>query len=80
MAQKNNFGNDIILVKGTLYPDYESAWIYNPLEFDENKPIFAYDKNPEIRNKLIQAFPNRKMWVIEGPSLTGGQFLVVEKP
>lgn len=74
-----DFGKSLVLIRGN-YPDYQSAWVYNPLDPYADKPIYAFDRNSFVRAQLINAYPDRRIWIIEGPSITRGPFKIVEGP
>jgi 4-amino-4-deoxy-L-arabinose transferase-like glycosyltransferase len=80
LAQQNRFGKSLVLIRGNEHPDYQSAWIYNPLNFEGDAPIYAWDKNPEIRAKLLIAYQDRPIWIVDGPTLTHGNYKVVQGP
>lgn len=80
LAQQYNFGKSLVLIRGVEHPDYQSAWIYNPLNFEGDAPIYAWDKNPEVHAQLLQAYANRQVWIVDGPTRTGGVYRVVRGP
>jgi len=80
LAQKNNFGRSLVLIRGEEHPDYQSAWVYNPVNFEGNTPIYAWDKNAEIRARLLNAYADRPVWIIDGPTRTGDSFKIVQGP
>ncbi len=80
LAKENDFGRSLVLIRGAEHPDYQSAWIYNPLDFKGDAPIYAHDKNAEIRRKLLTAYSDRDIWIIEGPTLTGADYKIVQSP
>jgi 4-amino-4-deoxy-L-arabinose transferase-like glycosyltransferase len=80
LAQEAGFGSDLVLVRGRRHPDYHSAAIYNPLDWDADATIYAWDSSPETRRAVLAAYPDRDVWVVEGPSSTGHGYRVVEGP
>jgi hypothetical protein len=81
LAAAHGFGRSLVLVRGERFPDYESAAVYNPLDWNAAAPVYALDKSPEIRARLIQAFPDRPVWIVDGPTRTSnGRFRVVAGP
>lgn len=80
LAQKNNFGRSLVLIRGEEHPDYQSAWAYNPVNFEGDAPIYAWDKNPEIRARLLNAYADRQVWIVDGPTRAGGNFKIVQGP
>lgn len=80
LMDEENFGKSLILVQGQSHPDYESAWIYNPLDYQADAPLFAYDRNAEVRAALLQAYSDRPFWILQGPTLTGGEYQILAGP
>ena len=80
LAVENNFGSSLILIRGERDPGYMSAAVYNSLVPKPNEPIYAWDKNPQTRARVVQAFPNRDVWLIDAPSLTGKGYVIVKGP
>lgn len=70
----------VILVRGHRHPDYASAIVYNPLDLTERAPVFAWDRGPEVRDALVESFPGRQFWIVEGPSVTGRGFEISAGP
>ena len=80
LAKDYGFGESLVLIRGDWHPDYESAAAYNPLDLHSDAPVYAWDRNPEIRAKVLNAFPDRRVWIVGGPSLTKGGYVVIEGP
>ena len=80
LAQENDFGRSLVIVRGAEFPDCASAWIYNPVDFDGEAPLYACDKSPEIRARLLNAFADRPVWFVDGPTLTGGGYRIAVRP
>jgi hypothetical protein len=80
LDRRYDFGPSLVLIRGNRHPDYASAFPYNPLDFRESRPIFAWDRSPEVRARLLTAYPERPVWTVEGPTVTGRGFRVVERP
>src|SRR5262249_54215865 len=80
LARQYDFGKSLVLIRGERFPDYMSAAVYNPLDLRAAAPVYAWDRNPEVRAKALKAYADRKVWIIEGPSITGAGFKVVEGP
>ena len=80
LAKRHRFGKSLILIRGNAHPDYSSAWTYNPLNVQVNVPLYAFDRGPELRAALLQAFPDRPVWIVDGPSVTQAGFRVVDGP
>lgn len=80
LAAKYRFGRALVLVRGRAFPDYASAAIYNPLDWNAGAPVYAWPRSPETEARLRAAFAGRPVWVLNGPSLTGGGYEVAEAP
>lgn len=68
MAKMHDFGRSLVLVNGNAI-DYSSAAIYNPMNLSDDGPIYAWDKSIHIRQRLLEAFSERKVWLVDGPSI-----------
>ena len=73
-------GADLLLIKGEDHPDQNSAIVYTSIDPYGDGPIIALDKNPEVRRQLLNAYPDRSVWLIDGPSLTGSGYRVTAGP
>lgn len=80
LARKLDFGPSLVLVRGDRHPDYASAAAYNPLDLRAPAPIYVWDRNPEVRRRVIEAYRDRKIWILEGPTRTGAGYRVVAGP
>jgi hypothetical protein len=80
LAKQNNFGKSLVLIRGNEHPDYQSAWIFNPVNFEGDAPIYAWDKNPEILRKLLNAYADRQIWIVDGPTLANGNYRISKGP
>jgi hypothetical protein len=81
LAEEHDFGRALVIVRGRRHPDYASAVTYNPVDFSDPVPIYAWDKDrPELRRLAIEAYPDRRVFVVNGPSITGRGFEVLGGP
>lgn len=80
LASQHNFGNGLVLIQGEEHPDYQSAWIYNPVNFEGNAPIYAWYRGEKTRTDLQKAYPDRRVWIIDGPTRTREGFQIVRGP
>jgi hypothetical protein len=80
LALEHAFGRSLVLVRGDRHPDYHSAAIYNPIDLQADAPVYAWDASPEVRKALLAAYPDRPVWIIDGPSLTHDAYRVVAGP
>ncbi len=79
LAKKYDFGKSLVLIRGDS-SDYQSAWTYNPINTEGDVPIYAWDRNPDIRAKVVKAYLNRTVWIVNGSSITHCGFRVIEGP
>jgi hypothetical protein len=80
LAAERGFGRSLVLVRGESYPDYASAWVHNPLDLTADEPIYAWDVSPDVRARVLHAYADRPVWVVNGPSVTDGTYEVVAGP
>lgn len=80
MAQNGKFDGALVLIRGRRHPDYASAAIYNPVDFNSARTVYAWDKDLVARKEARKAFPNRPVWIVEGPSITDSGYRVVAGP
>jgi hypothetical protein len=80
LAAQYDFGASLVLIRGVEHPDYSSAAVYNPVDLRALQPIYAWDRTPEVRARLLEAYRERPVWVVDGPSITGGRFRVAAGP
>ncbi len=80
LDKRFKFGRSLILIRGKQFPDYASAAIYNPIDLQADQPVYAFDRNPDVRKKVIEAYPDRPVWIVNGPSITKGGYEVVDGP
>jgi len=80
LARVHQFGRALVVVNGANHPDFASAAAYNPLDWSAPVPIYAWNLAPGVVDELSSAFPDRPLWIVDGPSKTGGGFQVVAGP
>jgi 4-amino-4-deoxy-L-arabinose transferase-like glycosyltransferase len=78
IAQEYEFENSLVLIRGNEHPDYASAFVYNPVDLNSERPIYAWDRSSEVRAKLMEAFPDRQVWFIDGPSNSQSGYVISE--
>jgi hypothetical protein len=76
LAEDYHFGRSLVLVRGENFPDYSSAAIYNPINLHADAPVYAWDRSPEVRAELLRLYADRRVWIVEGPSITGSGYRV----
>ena len=77
---EHRFDGALVLIRGPRSPDYASAAVENPVDLTSRSTIYVRDLNPETRAAVLQAFPNRPVWIVEGPTVTKSRYHVVEGP
>jgi hypothetical protein len=80
LADVYGFDRSLVLIEGNKHPDFDSAMIYNPLDFRENVPIYAWDRDLSTRKKLLTAYSDRSVWFVKAPSITNRGYEVVAGP
>jgi len=80
LARVHGFGNSLVLVRGPRHPDYASAAVYNPVDLDSEAPIFAWDRDPQVRERLLREYSTRPVWILQGPTATGAEYRVIAGP
>jgi hypothetical protein len=81
LAQQYGFGKSLVLVRAAeSHPAYASAAIYNPLSWQADAPIYAWDRDPQVRAQLLLAFPDRQVWIVDAPTVAHDAYRVVEGP
>lgn len=79
LAEEYGFGRSLVLIRGDD-SDYLSAWIFNPLDPFADAPVYAWNRNSEIETRLLEAYSDRPVWFVDGPSITQGSFKVIDGP
>lgn len=80
LARDGRFGRDLVLVRGETSRDYPSAAVYNPIDLAGDGPVFARDRGSALRSRLLARYQDRRVWIVDGPSLTGRGFEIVRGP
>lgn len=80
LAAKHAFGRAVVLIRGNRFPDYASAAVYNSIDLQADDPLYVWDRNPEVRSQVLDAYPDRTVWIVEGPSVTNRGYQVVAGP
>lgn len=80
LARDTRLAGALVLIQGELHPDWASAAAYNDVRPGSAGPVFAWDRDPEVRRELLRAFPDRPIWIVAGPSITHGAYRVTEGP
>jgi hypothetical protein len=80
ISKDRTFGRSLVVIRGPEYPDYASAANENPLDLQADAPIFARDTTVAARQALMQTYSDRPIWVVDGPTRSGGSYRVVAGP
>lgn len=70
LAATHDMRDAIVLVRGPRHPDYHGAAIFNPLDLRADRAVFAWDRSRAVREAVIRAYPDRPVWIVDGPSVT----------
>jgi len=80
LAERLPFGKDLVLIQGSRHPDFASAAAYEPPRLDAGGPVYAWARDPQVTAMAIAAFPDRPIWLLQGPSITGTGYRVLHRP
>lgn len=80
LARKHGMTNALVLVCGREVPDYASAAWANPLDLRGPDPIFIRQAGDSSLAAARAAFPDRPLWIMAGPSVTGLGYSVKAGP
>ncbi|MCM3874549.1 MAG: glycosyltransferase family 39 protein [Pyrinomonadaceae bacterium] len=80
LAKEHGFGKSLVLIRGDEHPDYASAFTYNPLSLQADEPVYAWDRGPALTSQLLQVYKDRPIWIINGPSITGRGYEIIDGP
>jgi len=81
MRNEAAYRSGLVLVSGNRHPDWASAAIANDVTIGTTpSPVFAWDRDADTRRRVLDAFPDRTVWLVNGPSVTGRGFEVVRGP
>lgn len=80
LAQREHFGRSLVVIRGPSFPDYAAVAWTNPVDWYGDGPVYAREAGPGVLAKLRAAYPDRPVWVIDGPSRTGQGYRVAERP
>jgi 4-amino-4-deoxy-L-arabinose transferase-like glycosyltransferase len=80
LAEREGFGHDLVLIRGDVFSDFSPGLILNPPGFEGPGPLYFRWVGGEDLSVLRNRFPDRRVWVVDGASLAGGQPRVVSGP
>lgn len=78
LAAQHDFGRSLVLVRGKRAPDYASAAVYNPVDLEADAPVYAWDRDADVRARLLAHYADRPVWVLAGPGETGAGYELLE--
>lgn len=70
LAAAQRMDGALVLIRGRRHPDYHGAAIFNPLDLRSDRTVFAWDRNRAVRAEAVRAYPNRAVWIVDGPTVT----------
>lgn len=79
IADREGFEAVLVLVRGSQ-TDYASAAVYNPLDLSADEPVYAWDRDPEVRRRLLDEYYDRLVYLVDGPTVTGEGFQIAAGP
>jgi 4-amino-4-deoxy-L-arabinose transferase-like glycosyltransferase len=80
LSARYPWAGGIVLIRGNRHPDFASAVVYNPVDLGRELPIYAWDRGGDVRRRLVAAYPGRRFWIVNGPTLTGRGYQVAAGP
>ena len=79
-AAQANFGDGLVMITGREYPDYASTATFNSLDLNDRVPVYVARINPSTDSAAIAAFPDRAVWLVDGPTISGSEYVVRAGP
>jgi hypothetical protein len=76
----HSLGKSLVLVRGRRHPDYHLAALENPLDLRADTTIYAWDRSTKVRHDVVAAYPDRPIYIVDGPTLTDAGFRIVAGP
>jgi len=73
-----HFGRSLVLVQGERHPEFASAAVYNPLDWEADAPVYAWDKDEVTRRELLEHYRDRPVWVVSEGGAASGPFAAEE--
>lgn len=66
LAMEENVGRSLVIINGEDWPEFASASYLNPavLSADYPGPIYAVPRSPESLQRLLEAFPDRRLVIL----------------
>jgi hypothetical protein len=79
IAEREAFETVLVLVRGSS-TDYSGAAVYNPLDLFAAEPVYAWDRDPESRARVLDQYQDRLVYLVDGPSVTGAGYRLEAGP
>ena len=80
VARTNHFARDLVLIRGDKFSDYAGGIVLNPGRWTDDQTLFLRYVGGEDLAKLRAGFPTRRVWIVDGASITGSGPRVVAGP
>jgi hypothetical protein len=64
LDRRLHFGRSLVLVQGERHPELAGAAAYNPLDWEADAPVYAWDKDAATRRELLEHYRDRPVWTI----------------
>ena len=80
LARTHGFGRSLVLIRGEDFPDYASAAVYNPIDLKADAPVYAWERDPSVRDEVLRVYADRPVWIVEGPSITHAGYRIAAGP
>ncbi len=80
LASANHFGHALVFIRSADREDYQSAFSLNPPTLSGSETIYLWDRNPDARARIVNAFPGRSIWVVERGTVPGDTLAVWAGP
>ena len=79
-VRQHSLGRALVLVRGRRHPDYHEAALENPLDLRAAATIYAWDRTAEVRRAAVEAYSDRPVYIIDGPTITEQGYRIVAGP
>ncbi|HEX2677712.1 MAG TPA: glycosyltransferase family 39 protein [Polyangiales bacterium] len=79
LLASRDFGRSLLIIHGKERPDYASAINFTPIDPNADAPLIYWGRTPEVERQLMEAYADRPIYIVDGPSLAGGVYRVVRE-
>ena len=79
-VREHSLGRALVLVRGRRHPDYHEAALENPLDLHAAATVYAWDRTADVRRAAVEAYPDRPVYIIDGPTITEHGYRIVAGP